>query len=106
MIGEIVKIDPPKPAHRFKGLKFERIHFKVWSEVQYRHTPALFDTYYMVCDVVRGYRNYDRWKKVLNAMIGSWVGGLLRQSNGHVSADSFPTLLTTKQTEKIINKGR
>ena len=58
-------------------------------------------------DVVTRYRNYARWKPIIEKGKGTTLGGLTLRRNGEVDADSFPIVLNepiviTKKEEPVL----
>ena len=80
MKGTITKIDLPKYS-RTNG-QFIRVYFQ------------LEDHTWTKTDLVISYRNFSRWKNLLE--VGLDLEGLELKSKGEVNADSYPILITPK----------
>jgi len=78
--GTITKIHLPKYSRN--GGNFIRLEFKLeggeWAKT----------------DLVMAYRNFSRWKNLLE--VGADLDGLELKSKGEVNADSYPRLITPK----------
>ena len=79
MKGEVLKIIP---------LKLSRTEGSY-----YRITFTMEDGEWAKTDIVTKYRNYSRWKKIIEAGPGTIVGNLKMRSDGEVDGDSYPEIL-------------
>ena len=80
MTGEVLQIHEPKISRN--GNTFIRITF------------TLANGEWAKTDVCPNYRNYKRWKPVIEAGKGTFIRGLIVRSNGEINADSFPEITT------------
>lgn len=95
MTGEVLEIHAPKLSRN--GNTFIRITFNL-SNGKWAKT-----------DVCPNYRNYKRWKPVIEAGKGTFIRGLIVRGDSEVNADSFPEITTkaiikTKDIQKTIRE--
>lgn len=93
MTGEILEIHPPKLSRN--GNTYIRITFNL-SNGKWAKT-----------DVCPNFRNYKRWKPIIEAGKGTFIRGLIVRNDGEINADSFPEITTKaiikrKDVEKTI----
>ena len=93
MTGEILEIHPPKLSRN--GNTYIRITFTLnngkWAKT----------------DVCPNFRNYKRWKPIIEAGKGTFIRGLIVRNDGEINADSFPeitskAIIKRKDVEKTI----
>ena len=85
MIGEIIKILPVKRS-RNEGDCYLRVEFKM-EDGSWKKT-----------DLVPGFRNYQRWKKLLR--VGNVLFNLKILDDQTIDADGFPRLLEGEKVRK------
>ena len=86
MIAEVIKIIPFKRS-RNEGQIYLRVEFREEKTGKYLKT-----------DLVPGFRNYKRWRKV--ARVGNHLANLFLKDEGTIDADSRPILLEGRQRHK------
>jgi hypothetical protein len=92
----IYKILPPKQS--IYGQTYHRIEF------------TLADGSFAVTDIVEGYRNYNKWRAILDAPEGTEVKGLIKRKEGLINADCNPQIvwypkdILTKKSKRVHNK--
>jgi len=83
MIGEITKILPIRNSRNYGDL-YIRVTFKLegrgWAKT----------------DLVPGFRNYKRWRKLLK--VGNILGNLKMKDEKTIDADSQPILITGEKS--------
>lgn len=80
MRGEIYKVDPLKESAN-KGQSFYRLYFKLESGA------------WAATDVVPAFRNFRRWKPILDQSVPIKVDGLTLKGPEKVDADSLVKLI-------------
>lgn len=90
MRGKITKIDTLKSS-RNAGQAFLRVYFKVKRGVG--------DFIWAKTDIVPSFRNYARWKPLLE--VGNILDGLILKADNTVDADSRPELVSKAEVEKV-----
>lgn len=93
MTGEILEIHPPKLSRN--GNTYIRITF------------TLANGKWAKTDVCPNFRNYKRWKPIIQAGKGTFIRGLIVRNDGEINADSFPeitskAIIKRKDIEKTI----
>lgn len=96
MVGEITKIHQTKES-RNRGTVYLRLTFNMFKNDG--------TTYWAKTDLVSSFRNYARWKALLQ--VGNVLGNLDMKDDNTVDADSFPRLVRTNQPkEKPAEQGK
>lgn len=80
MKAELIKIYPLKTS-RDGQHAYQRIGLK------------LDNGDYAMTDLVSGFRNYARWKLIIEKGIGTMIDGVMLKSEGKVNADSVVSII-------------
>lgn len=83
MTGKIVKIDPIKMS-RNNDVAFRRVYFE------------LQDGSWAATDLVSTFRNYARWKPIVEAGVGTIIDGLRLKGKDKIDADSEVRVIQEK----------
>ena len=91
MVGKIIKIEDMKSTIN-PGQRFKRVFFKVAD-------PSNFANFqWAKTDLVSSYRNYARWKDLLE--VGNIINGISLKDPRTVDADCFPVFIRNDELQK------
>ncbi len=93
--ARISQMDQLKMSRNGGEQAYTRVYFQV-KDME-KSTPENKVYFWAKTDIVPGFRNYERWSRLLQK--GNVLSNLQMKTKDTIDADSFPVLLGNKQEE-------